>query len=164
MESPKTMASGSHHLRFKSTTLGRPIGSHEEELGAEGGRGGPGAGGGGGRATGGECQQPGCRGGETTTDWQRISANRGSMAGATIGGFIHLLVRGGWSQKTKTMNGRMKALRWPPDGMWGVRMVEEKTWGGQGGEPLVGTEAGCHLPMIDRVPGRLGGGSHNIGG
>ena len=48
--------------------------------------------------------------------------------------------------------------------MWGVRMVEENTWGGQDGELLVGTEAGCRLPMIDRVPGRLGGGSHNIEG
>ena len=43
-------------------------------------------------------------------------------------------------------------------------MVEEKIWGVQVGELLVGTEAGCRLPMIDRVPGRLGGGSRNIGG
>ena len=43
-------------------------------------------------------------------------------------------------------------------------MVEENIWGGQVGELLVGTEAGCRLPMIDRVPGRLGEGSRNIGG
>ena len=98
------------------------------------------------------------------TDWKLILESTGSVAGTTIGGFILLLARGGWSRKTKTMNGRMKALRWPQDGMLGVRMVEENTWGGQGGELLVGTEAGCRLPMIDRVQGRLGGGSRNIGG
>ena len=43
-------------------------------------------------------------------------------------------------------------------------MAEENTWGDQVGGLLVGTEAGCRLPMIDRVPGRLGEGSRNIGG
>ena len=166
MESPKLMVCGRHRLLFEITMPGRPIGSHEGELGAEVDGGGLGAGGGGGRTTEGECRQAGCRGGETIIGirgWKLILENTGSLEDATIGGSILRLAKEGWSQETMTMSGKVRTLPWIPDGMWGVR-TEEDTWGGQGGELLVGTGAGCLLPMIGRVLGRQGGASLNTGG